>query len=167
MPTSPDNKLVHRIADELEIRNLLNRVSNLNDRGTVDDYMDCWTEDALWDMPGAPRHGHAEIRAAFVERRQARDTGSRASSVRHVVTNQTLEIDDPDQATTESYLLYFRDTANGAIHQCPDSKRRHLPTHARRLEDCVSPNQIRLAGAGSGLTLIVTRASAQEAVQLG
>lgn len=111
MRDSTSTERSRRIADELEVRNLLDRVSLLNDTGTVDEYMACWSEDALWDYPDDPRRGHEAIRAAFVERRARREAGPTATTVRHVVTNQTVHFEDPDTITAESYLVYFRDSS--------------------------------------------------------
>lgn len=97
------------LADDLEIRNLLNRVSNLNDGGTLEAYTDCWTEDALWEMPGVTWRGRDQIAAGFVRRRESRHAGP-GTGVRHLVTNQVIHVDGTDTATSESYLILVRET---------------------------------------------------------
>ena len=55
-----------RMADELEIRNLIAQLAQMADMLTIDEldtYLACFTEDAVWDMAGNVRKGHDEIRA--------------------------------------------------------------------------------------------------------
>ena len=58
---------LRRLADEAEIRNLLARIAQLADEGSLDDYLACFTEDATWGGAGFPeRKGHAAILAGAV-----------------------------------------------------------------------------------------------------
>lgn len=101
-----------RIADELEIRNLIARLAQMADMATIDEldtYLTCFTADAVWDMAGAKRSGHAEIRAGAEERRRTGQQGPGANS-RHVITTQTVSFDGPHTATSDAYFLAVGDT---------------------------------------------------------
>ena len=67
-----------RIADELDIRNLIGRVALFADSARdLDTYLALFTDDAIWDFPGdvtqklppSRRQGHADILADRQERR--------------------------------------------------------------------------------------------------
>jgi 3-phenylpropionate/cinnamic acid dioxygenase small subunit len=94
--------------DELEIRNVLARLSLWADDGELDDYVGLFTADAVWAMPGAPRQGHAEIRAGAEARRAAGETGP-GSATRHAVTTTAVQVDG-DAAEAQSTFLFFGDT---------------------------------------------------------
>lgn len=99
-----------RIADELAIRNLIARVAQLADMGTdVDEYLDQFTGDADWLMPGAPRSGHADIKEGWLGRRAIKQTGPGANS-RHHVSTMCVVTDGSDVATSDSYFIFYVDT---------------------------------------------------------
>ena len=62
-------------AAELAIRNLISRIAILADQGDLDVYADQFTEDAVRDLPAAPRQGRADIRAGAELRRAEGVTG--------------------------------------------------------------------------------------------
>ncbi len=101
--------LEQRMADELEIRNLLNRMAHLADGSDVDEYVACFTEDALWETPNDSLRGRDAIRASAYERRRAGMQGPGSDSC-HVVTNQVVSFDGPDGASSQSYMLYVVST---------------------------------------------------------
>jgi uncharacterized protein (TIGR02246 family) len=96
--------------DELAVRNLVARVAQYADGPDVDAYVALFTPDAVWDMPGAPRRGHAEIRAGSEERRAAGQIGP-GSNTRHVVSTVAVRVDD-DHALADSVWQFYVDTAS-------------------------------------------------------
>jgi uncharacterized protein (TIGR02246 family) len=96
--------------DELAVRNLVARVAQYADDPDVDAYVALFTPDAVWDMPGAPRRGHAEIRAGSLERRKAGQTGP-GSNTRHVVSTVAVRVDG-DSAFADSVWQFYVDTAS-------------------------------------------------------
>jgi hypothetical protein len=71
---------VRSLADELEIRNLVARVSQLTDDGDPDEYANCFAENASWEIAGGIRRGRADIRAGLVERGEIKACGPEAVS---------------------------------------------------------------------------------------
>ncbi|MCU0310506.1 MAG: nuclear transport factor 2 family protein [Acidimicrobiales bacterium] len=108
-PPAPDDALLRRVADELEIRSLVANLSRYADEADLDDYVGLFTEDAHWAMPGAPRTGRADIRAGAEARRGAGDTGP-GSNTRHMVTTIAVRADGSDVATASSSWLFLVDT---------------------------------------------------------
>jgi uncharacterized protein (TIGR02246 family) len=103
VPASPE-------AHELAIRNLLARIAHTTDHGSLDDYVELFTEDASWELPDSRRQGRADIRAGAEERRGSGLTGPGSSS-RHVITTVAVELLGPDRAASDSYFLFYRETA--------------------------------------------------------
>jgi 3-phenylpropionate/cinnamic acid dioxygenase small subunit len=98
-----------RIAAELEIRNVIARIAILADQGELDEYIDQFTEDAVWAFPTAPRRGRADIRAG-AETRRAEGTTGPGSATRHVVTTVAVRVDHADRATADSYFVFLQNT---------------------------------------------------------
>ena len=96
--------------DDLAVRNLVARVAQYADGPDVDAYVALFTPDAVWDMPGAPRKGHAEIRAGSEERRAAGQIGP-GSDTRHVVSTVAVRIHE-DHAVADSVWQFYVDTAS-------------------------------------------------------
>jgi uncharacterized protein (TIGR02246 family) len=96
--------------DELAVRNLVARVAQYADGPDVDAYVALFTADAVWDMPGAPRTGHAEIRAGSEERRAAGQIGP-GSNTRHVVSTVAVRV-HADHAVADSVWQFYVDTAS-------------------------------------------------------
>jgi 3-phenylpropionate/cinnamic acid dioxygenase small subunit len=107
--------LMRKIADELQIRNLISKLAMAGDEGTQEDYGSLFAEDATWRMtpiPGAQqtfsmRNGRADIVAGLNERRAAK-TGGPGSHSRHGILQSVVEIDG-DTARARTYLAYFVD----------------------------------------------------------
>ncbi len=107
-----DGGLAQRVADELEVRNVIVRLGMYADGlGTVDEYVDLFTEDGEWLMPGAPRRGHAELRAGSEERRAAGGVGP-GTNTRHVVGATTVSFPTDDEAVADSYWQFYVDTVD-------------------------------------------------------
>ncbi len=101
--------LAAKNADELQIRNLIARIALLADQGELDEYVDQFTEDAVWDFPSGPRHGRADILAGAVQRRADKVTGP-GSNTRHVITTVSVQVPGGDAATSDSYFLFYQNT---------------------------------------------------------
>ncbi len=103
--------LVAQTAAELKIRNAIARIALLADQGDLDDYVDQFTEDAVWDFPNGPRRGRDDIRAGAEERRAGGVTGP-GSATRHVLTTVSVQLDTgaDDTATADSYFLFYQHT---------------------------------------------------------
>jgi len=100
---------LRRLIDESEIRNLLSRIAQLSDEGTLEDYIGCFTEDATWGGSGFPvRKGHEEILAGARERRGSGIAGPGSNS-RHLISTSHFEIDG-DTARARSIFLFYKDT---------------------------------------------------------
>jgi len=94
--------------DELAVRNLVARVAQYADGPDVDAYVALFTPDAVWDMPGAPRKGHAEIRAGSEERRATGQIGP-GSNTRHVVSTTAVRVYE-QHAVADSVWQFYVDT---------------------------------------------------------
>ena len=100
-----------RIADELAIRNTIARVAHLADMGLdPDEYVENFTEEADWLMPGAPRSGRADIKVGWLGRREIKQTGPGSNS-RHVVSSIG------DVATADSYWIFYVNTTTAPTIQ--------------------------------------------------
>jgi len=104
--TEPD---VARVAAESEIRNLIARIAILADQGDLDEYIEQFTEDAVWAFPTAPRHGRADIRAG-AEARRADGTTGPGTATRHLITTVAVRVDDADSAVADSYFVFLQNT---------------------------------------------------------
>jgi uncharacterized protein (TIGR02246 family) len=98
-----------RVVAELEIRNLISRIAILADEGSLDEYADQFTEDSVWALPTAPRHGRADIRAGAEARRSEGMTGPGSAS-RHVISNISVRVEGPDVAVADSYFMFLQNT---------------------------------------------------------
>ena len=94
--------------DELAVRNVVARLAQYADGPDIDAYVALFTPDAVWDMPGAPRKGHAQIRAGSEERRAAGQIGP-GSATRHVVSTTTVLVYE-DHAVADSVWQFYVDT---------------------------------------------------------
>ncbi|HEX5266495.1 MAG TPA: nuclear transport factor 2 family protein [Acidimicrobiales bacterium] len=110
---APGPDALRRLADEMEIRNVVARLAHLADASGPDDldeYLDLFTADASWEMPGNDRRGRADIQAGARERRLAGQQGP-GTGTRHVITTQAVRFEGPDGAVSDSYFLLAADTA--------------------------------------------------------
>jgi 3-phenylpropionate/cinnamic acid dioxygenase small subunit len=99
---------LQRIADELEIRNVIHRLAQLADEGTLEDYAALFTEDAVWGGSAfGVRRGKADIIAGGRERRASGVAGP-GSHKRHVITTTAVQVAG-DRAQARSYMLFYVD----------------------------------------------------------
>jgi 3-phenylpropionate/cinnamic acid dioxygenase small subunit len=103
------DELTARVAGELEVRNAISRIAILADQGDLDEYIDQFTEEAVWGFPGGVRTGRADILAGAVERRAGGVTGP-GSNTRHVITTVAVTVEGPDSASGDSYFLFYQNT---------------------------------------------------------
>ncbi|MGV2901657.1 nuclear transport factor 2 family protein [Microbacterium sp. AGC62] len=104
------------IGDRQEIAMLLARIAQLADAGDPEQYIDCFTPDAVWDLTDATDlpmdvqtiSGRAALLAGVQERRAAGIQGP-GSHTRHDVSSITVEVAG-DRATARSYFRYYRGT---------------------------------------------------------
>lgn len=105
---------LRRLADELEIRNLIARLAHLADGGDLErDYLPLFTADADWRFPGSadPAAGAATVAghdALLADRLQRRGSGFQGpgSHTRHVNTTLAVRVDGSDTAEAESYWIF-------------------------------------------------------------
>jgi uncharacterized protein (TIGR02246 family) len=54
---------IERLADEMEIRNLVAQLAHLADMAEdLEEYLACFTDDAVWSFPGDEREGLEVVR---------------------------------------------------------------------------------------------------------
>jgi 3-phenylpropionate/cinnamic acid dioxygenase small subunit len=112
-----DESVIGQLADQLAIRDLIARVAQLADLGTLDEYSACFTADATWQPPasaavplrGGTRSGVADIRAGVTERRADGVQGP-GSHTQHVVSTVSVALDGPDRAHSRAYWRYYAGT---------------------------------------------------------
>ena len=119
-----------RVSDELEIRNLLARLAHLADDGELGEYMQLYTDDAIWEgAVGFDRQvGHAAIRASAQERRASGIQGPGAHS-RHILTTIDVQVDG-NRARSKSCFMFYADTDSNPRLQVMgvyEDEHRHTP----------------------------------------
>ncbi|QCQ92577.1 nuclear transport factor 2 family protein [Rhodococcus sp. SGAir0479] len=100
-----------------EIQDLLSRIAQLADDGTVEEYLEHFTADAVWEsqpnpvtgMAAQQRRGIAVIEEGVRERRAGGIQGPGTAS-RHVITTVAVSLDSETEASSTAYWLFFRDT---------------------------------------------------------
>lgn len=118
-----DDKAVQLVRDEQEIRNLVARLAHLADMDPgLDDYLDCFTDDAVWEFPGnaSEQLGHSRTEGKdqiAADRRERRADGFQGpgTNTRHVNTTLAVRVDGSDTAEAESYWLFVGDTLGAPV----------------------------------------------------
>lgn len=113
-----DDPRLQRLADEADIRNLVARLAHLADLApTLDAYLACFTEDAIWEYSEAARATVADERpglrvvgvaAIAADRGRLRDEkfqGPGANTF-HVNTTLAVRVLSETEAEAESYWLF-------------------------------------------------------------
>jgi uncharacterized protein (TIGR02246 family) len=97
-----------QLDDVDEIRQLIARYCHLVDARRIEEWVDCFTDDAVFEVRGSRHEG----RDALLKLGQGlRESGNRS---RHWVTNVLVDVDG-DHATSESYLMMLSATAEPAL----------------------------------------------------
>jgi 3-phenylpropionate/cinnamic acid dioxygenase small subunit len=92
--------------DRDEIRNVLGRMAQLADRGRLDEleaYVDCFTDDGIFETPMGTQRGKDEIRASAKERRSA---DGPTNQTRHIVGSTEIRFEGPDRAVVQSNFIF-------------------------------------------------------------
>lgn len=103
-------------ADRIEIAILIARIAQHADGGTPEEYISCFTADAVWEladagglpMAGGRVQGHDEILSG-VRTRRADGIQGPGSHTRHDVSSITVDVDG-DVATSRAYFRYYTGT---------------------------------------------------------
>jgi len=112
--------VTQRVADELEIRNLLAQLTYLADTVTdadIDTYLDLFTDDATWavmsdGIVGAQeRRGRDQILEGVLERRRDGIQGP-GTSTRHALHTIHVRFDSTDEAWATCYWQYYKETTS-------------------------------------------------------
>jgi hypothetical protein len=121
--------MLQRVADELEIRNLVSRIFLLADQeADLDMYLDCFTDDAIWEARGkdgtvnrvADAHvgdrivGREALRADRAHVRRSGHQGP-GSGTYHVSTTLEVRVGEDDTAEAESHWLFLRRGDRGPV----------------------------------------------------
>ena len=97
------------MSDELAVRNVVARLAILSDGGDLEEYVDLFTDDARWEMPGGELQGRENLLAGAIERRSEGTVGP-GSNTRHAITTQSVVMDG-DEAVSDSYWQFWVNTA--------------------------------------------------------
>ena len=117
MADASANGELRRLADELEIRNVVARLAHLADSSGPDDlgeYIDLFTSDATWEMSGSERRGRVDILEGARQRRRSGQQGPGTNS-RHVITTQAVRFEGTDSAVSDAYFLFVTDTTGAPV----------------------------------------------------
>ena len=76
------------------------------DHGTIDEYLDLWTSDGVWEGSKDTACGQEQLRAR-IERYRDRGVQGPRSGTRHVSTTRSVDFVSSDAAECESYFIYF------------------------------------------------------------
>jgi 3-phenylpropionate/cinnamic acid dioxygenase small subunit len=112
------------VAPELAVRDVIAAIAHTCDWGTVDEYLEHLTDDAVWSMPPNPalgldattRTGRAEVRAGVEERRRLGLQGPGSRTMHVVQTIQIVAVDGVD-VTTRASWLYLAARDEGVVVQ--------------------------------------------------
>jgi len=99
------------------IQSLAGRLAHLADDGELADYLELYTDDAVWEFPGNPlvgaepetRRGRDDIGAGVVQRRRAGLQGP-GSATRHVIHTIEVDVIASDEAVAVLYWMFYADT---------------------------------------------------------
>ena len=108
---------MQRVADELEIRNLIAQIFHLSDFAPdLTEYLECFTEDAVWETAreAASAGAHTSSRLvgrAALERDRTQVRADRhqgpGTHTWHVITNLVVRVGDDDTAEADSYYVWI------------------------------------------------------------
>ena len=118
-----NDPVVQRLADELEIRNIVAELTHLADTANdaeLDRYFELLTDDATWavltdsEVLGTQeRTGHAAIREGVIQRRSEGLQGP-GTNTRHLVSTMSVHFESADRALARCYWHYYTNTTSPA-----------------------------------------------------
>ncbi|MYH72840.1 MAG: nuclear transport factor 2 family protein [Acidimicrobiia bacterium] len=82
----------------------------MSDGGDLEEYVDLFTDDARWEMPGGELQGRDNLLAGAIERRAAGTVGP-GSNTRHVIATQSVVVDG-EKAESDAYWQFWVNTAS-------------------------------------------------------
>jgi 3-phenylpropionate/cinnamic acid dioxygenase small subunit len=102
-----------------EIQDLLARLAHLADDGTIEDYVELFTSDAVWELldpspAGAAadrRVGRSDIAAGVRQRRAAGMQGP-GTSTRHLISTVCVQVQSADEASSIAYWMFFAEAGS-------------------------------------------------------
>lgn len=104
-------------ADIALVVNQLGRLALLADQGTIEEYVTCFTADAIWRIPAIASTGVAasevvgrEQIAAAAHARRADGLQGPGTATRHIVSGAVVDLDG-ELARVASYFRFYADTA--------------------------------------------------------
>ena len=106
-----------------EIHQALARIAHLADDGSIDEYLEMFTQDAVWETPAVAatgvaadlRTGRADIGAGAAGRRASGVQGP-GSATRHVITTiEVLAGAAADTAESVCYFSFYRGTTTEPV----------------------------------------------------
>jgi len=94
-------------SDREQIVDLLARLAQATDQGSLEEYGACFTEDAAMHLPGAPAPviGRDNLLASSKTRRASGGVGP-GSKTRHVVSTTSVRVAG-DTAASTSYVVFY------------------------------------------------------------
>jgi 3-phenylpropionate/cinnamic acid dioxygenase small subunit len=106
--------LLRRVADELDIRNVIYRMAMLADDGDLNEYASLFSEDAVWEMRGRPQgaadippiRGRANLLAG-AKKRRADGVQGPGTHKYHCLLTTTVTLKG-DKADAKSYFAYYQ-----------------------------------------------------------
>jgi ketosteroid isomerase-like protein len=100
---------LRRLEDEREILDTLYQYGHSIDYGWREEWLDCWTEDAVLRWPHATYAGRAEIGRAFDGHSHAPDAYHK-----HFLAEPRIRLSG-DRATVDSYFTRINDSPQGPV----------------------------------------------------
>ena len=140
---------IQRLADELEVRNTIARLAHLADDGDLDEYIQIFTPDAVWEGASgfAARKGREDILSGARERR-AGGTSGPGTHTRHVISTTAVRVDG-DRASSESVFRYYTGSKRQARAAADGRLPRRVSPYLGRLEAGPASDREPLVGRGS------------------
>jgi ketosteroid isomerase-like protein len=96
------------LADERALHALILRFVNLNDHGTIDDFLSVVTDDIVLDRGSSAESGIDEVKAAMIQRREDGISGP-GTNTRHVLGNVEVCVTG-DTATGTAVWVFYQHT---------------------------------------------------------
>ncbi len=96
------------LSDRDQIANLLERYCWTVDRGQWDAWLDCFTEDGVFDVRGGEQKGRETLRAFILK-----EVGEAFRYIRHMVHTPMIEVLDEHEARARCYFELRGTTSKG------------------------------------------------------
>lgn len=112
-----DEATVQTLLDRAEIQELVTRYVTALDTRDADLYAGVFTEDAVYELPGAVHRGRAAIRKIVTDLQESRArndaAGKPSPSLYHAMFNHAIELVDATHARHQCYAQTVRAAENG------------------------------------------------------